>query len=611
MALRELILELGVDVDEGDIEKSVSALDQVKDAAIALGAIFTTGLLAAGYKNLVALGSQAAEAQNKFTAVFIESSEAVQKQLDDTSRRTGIASTELIEFASNIGAIVKPALGSSEAAGKVGATMAELALDIASFNDVRPDEALVALRSGLIGSAEPLQRFGVDVRVAALEQEKLRLGIQGSIKSLTEGQRIQIRQSAILRQLGAQGALGDATKTADGFANATRGLSSQLEDLGKVIGGFLLKDAATTAVKFREIITSINLWFRANERVIQQGVDSFFQVINSVIEGVVMTVGFLVGGFNALSEAIGPVASNLLLVVGIITALVLILGAPIVLLLAMSAAIALVIEDLVVFAKGGKSAFGQLVESIKEFLDQFIGLDRIQAFSDEFVKIVGGIWDEVVVLWESTLEPFFSEMLARASDFISTAIDKSAELLDGLGEKIGDSLKTIFKGTVGRIIIDFLGAKAGAVVGEFIGRLVGKLLAKINTLGGAGKIFGSSALGEFVQERRSELIEGASALIGEVGGGVGGALLADELALGIQERLGAGRTSQSISPAAGTAGFSNQSTTTFNMEIDASGQDNPNDIADAVGNSVRDAGDVLQLRQTRDAFSVASAAAAP
>ena len=314
MALRELILELGIEVDSADMEKAVGSIDKVKDAALKLAAIFATGALAAGYKKLIDLGSEARESQNKFEAVFTTASESIQAQIDETAKRTGIASNEIQKFASNMGAIVKPALGSSEAAGEVGSTMAELALDIASFHDARPEEAFVALRSGIIGSAEPLQRFGVDVRVAALEQERLRLGIKGTIKSLTEGQRIKIRESAILRQLGAQGALGDATKTSKDFANATRGLSSQLKQLGQVIGKFLLKDAATTVVRFRDIVITITAWFRANEKLIQQRVDDFLEVVNNVIDGLVMTVKFLVDGFRALTDVIGPVASGLLLI---------------------------------------------------------------------------------------------------------------------------------------------------------------------------------------------------------------------------------------------------------------------------------------------------------
>ena len=191
MALREIVLELGVDVDQNDIDNVTGALDKLKGAAITVGTVFATGALAVGFNKLLDFGSAAQERINKFRAVFQEATDDVQAQLDDTADRTGVASDQLAGFAANIGAIVKPAQGSAAAAGRMGAAVAELALDIASFNDVEPTDALVALRSGLIGSAEPLQRFGVDTRVAALEAEALRQGITKSVKAMSEGERQQ------------------------------------------------------------------------------------------------------------------------------------------------------------------------------------------------------------------------------------------------------------------------------------------------------------------------------------------------------------------------------------------------------------------------------------
>lgn len=595
MALRELVLELGVDVDKRDLDKAVSSLDKIKTAAIRVGSLFIgTGLVAVGYNKLVELGSEAAEAQNKFAAVFGDAQTEVQKDLEDTSKRTGIATNALLEAASNIGALTKPALGSASAAGRLGAQMAEVAQDIASFNNVSPEEALIALRSGLIGSAEPLQRFGVDVRVAALEQEALRMGIQGSVKDLTEAQRIQIRQSAILRQLGSQGALGDATKTSEGFANATRALTSQLKQLGQTIGKFLLEDAAKTAVRFRDIVASITEWVKANEGLIRQRVNDVLQVINNTIEGIVIGVRFLAQGFQSLSEAIGPVASGLLAVLGTITALVLILGAPIVLLLALAAAIGLVIDDLVVFGKGGESVFGKLIASAKDFISQFVDLDQVMEWADRFVDMVGGLWDRIVVLWTDSLAPFFEDMLQRAADFIEVGAQRAGELFEDLGGRLGTLLKDLLNSSIGRVIIDFLGAKAGAVIGEFIGKLAGQL---------AGRIAGKGKVGKLISGFLSEKI---GAGVGKLGGAVLGGILADRAVLQAREALAGPAPALAASPAAGTS-LVNQSPTTFNMEIDASNTGDPQVVVDKVVTAIRAEGE-RERRQAAESFRVATEA---
>ena len=518
MVVRELVALLGFKTDDASLQKAESSIDGLKSAAIKLSAIFLSGAVVAGFNKLIDLASESAESLNKFQAVFENATDSVQKQLDDTSKRTGIASLQLRQFAANIGAIVKPALGSADAAGKVGARMAELALDIASFNDETPEAALVALRSGLIGSAEPLQRFGVDVRVAALEQEALRLGIRGSIKELTEGQRIQIRTSAIIRQLGSQGALGDATRTAKDFANASRALASQLKQLGATIGGFLLKDAGRTVAIYTKIVTAINDWIKVNKELIQQRVDQVLQVINNTIEGVVRTLGFIIGGWQQLSEVLGPVASNLLLVTGILFALIAILGAPVVLFLAISAAIGLVIDDLVVFAQGGESAFGLLIDKAKKFAED-AGID-LDGFFDFFigawdfvVDAAGDMFDEIAAFFGvgegdveefiESIKTFFEDGFDDIAGFIKKAIEAMREffgdltkegdgLFEGLGKKLLKFVKSIASGPLGQIILTTVGGAAGAIIGGRIGDLIGPKAAAFLTIAGgaAGGLLG-------------------------------------------------------------------------------------------------------------------------
>lgn len=615
MALREIILELGVDVEDDKLDDAADAIDRLKGGAVKLAAVFTTGVLATGFKRLVDFASAGAERVNKFGAVFEDSSEGIQQKIDAISARTKIATPLIQGFTANLGAIIKPALGSAQAAGELAASMSEASLDIASFNDVEPSDALVAIRSGLIGSAEPLQRFGVDVRVAALEAEALRLGIRGSIQEMSEGQRVQLRSSAILRQLGSQGALGDATRTADDLANATRGLNSQLMRMAEFIGGFFLADARDTTVRLRDIVTAMNAWILANRELIQQRVDKVLQVVNNTIKGIEFGIRFLIGAFGTLSEVIGPVAANVLAAVAAIAVLVAILGAPIVAILALGAAIGLVIDDLVIFAEGGESVFGLLVDGITEFLGRFDEVGPafeglitsvgalFQSFFADADKSTAGfltnifekavvLWDTIVAEWAPVLSEFFTTALAKIEEFAKVGVEKGRELFGTLGQSIAESLRGIFSGTIGRIIIDFLGAKAGAVVGEFIGRLAGTL---------AGKIVGKGVVGRAISSRIGKEIFG---LIGKGAGAVAGGFGADEFALGLRELLTA--SPAAIAPAvAGGTSMVNQPSMETNINITASGANaEPQVIGGVVKREVAAANELL-LRQTSDAFAVA------
>ena len=68
--------------------------------------------------------------------------------------------------------------------------LVELAADLASFNNTSPEDALLALRSGLSGETEPLKRYGIAINDARLKQEALNQGIyegEGHARRSTEG----------------------------------------------------------------------------------------------------------------------------------------------------------------------------------------------------------------------------------------------------------------------------------------------------------------------------------------------------------------------------------------------------------------------------------------
>lgn len=544
MVVRELIALLGFKTDETSLKKAESSIDGLKRAAIKLSAIFLTGAVAVGFGKLIDLASEAEERQNKFTAVFGKSSEKIQKSLDDTSRRTGIASGQLQQFAANIGAVVRPALGSAEAAGEMAAKVAELALDIASFNDLEPEVALAKLRSGLLGSVIPLDIVGVNLRKANLENSAYFKGLGKTVEALTQGELIQVRFNATIEQLIAQNALGDAERTAEGFANASRALSTQIKQLGETLGKFLLKDAGMTILRFSQIIATIQGWIAANKELIQQRVDDVLQVINNTIEGIVNVLRFAVRGWQLFGEAIGPVASGLLTVTGILLALIAILGAPVVLFLAISAAIGLVIDDLVVFARGGRSVFGALITTVKNFVKDsgidfetlfgtfskiwelmkavsvpvfdFIAQagkdawDSLSAFAKEAWESIGGTFGEgetdVVGIINSMIKAFdegfdsFEVFTKEAFEFIKKFFDDSAAEGDGLFDRLGagllDFVKSIASGPLGKAILTAVGGGLAAFVTAKLTKRLGPLAAPLILAAGAGGAFLGGKLAE-------------------------------------------------------------------------------------------------------------------
>lgn len=367
-SVRDIFIRLGIKSDPRKLQRFNQGINAVRSSAIGLGHVFLTGAVALGFKKMIDQSSDIVENANKFEAVFGSASAGVQASLDEIRKRTGATNTELVEMAANIGALIKPSLGSAEAAGKMAASVTELALDVSSFNNVTSQEALTALRSGLIGSSEPMQRFGVDLRAAALELEAMRQGLGKSVKEMTEGERIQLRFNSATRQLKSQGALRDATKTAKGFANASRNLGAAMKETAGIVGTFFLKSVGGGVNKLRELVNGLQEWLAANRQILQQRLDRFLTRVKQVIGAVISVVRDASAAVSNWSDNLGPLGKSLwgiVKTIGLLAAILLLPGGSMLLLIGL---VALLIEDFDTWRKGGESVIGDLVAKFKELM---------------------------------------------------------------------------------------------------------------------------------------------------------------------------------------------------------------------------------------------------
>ncbi|KKN04672.1 hypothetical protein LCGC14_1095050 [marine sediment metagenome] len=482
--VRRLIATLGLKVDKKGFRSAEKSIDGVVRGVRALGTLLVTGAVAAGFKSLIDLASESAEATNKFGAVFEDATDRVQKQIDEISGRTGQANLQLTQFAGNIGALVKPALGSAEAAGDLSSKVAELAFDISSFNDVEPEQALIALRSGLIGSAEPLQRFGVDVRVAALEQEALRQGLTQSVKEMTEGQRVSLRFAAIMRQLGSQGALGDATRTARQFANASRALRGRVKELGAQIGTFLLPFAEKATLSLFDTVKQIQEWIKVNKELIQQRVSDTIDKIGRVLSSLGSAVVSVTTAFVDLIEAGGPVGgmfARIALAAAVVAAILLLPGGSILLLIAL---IGLLIEDFETWQSGGESVIGALVDSLKGLEAEFSNVSvAVLAIGQTFADIFGFMTN-----LSSSFIVFFIDLFTVGSKKAMTAfsqnITQSFNDLFGEDSVIGGILDALIGGLIETLgfVVSVIGEILSSAVTQIGQLLTGDIFGAFTTL---------------------------------------------------------------------------------------------------------------------------------
>lgn len=188
----------------------------------------------------VSIAGDFRETMNRFNAVFGEQSEATRMWAEGFAGAVGRFRGDLANSAASFQAFfVGLGLGESEAAG-LSKQLTQLAVDFASFNNLSDEEAIERFISALSGSSEVMDKFGVNIRQASLQQELLSQGIDKSWASVTEQEKAMARLSIIVKTMGRQGAIGDAIRTSGSYANQMKALNAALMEAKLAIGEALI-----------------------------------------------------------------------------------------------------------------------------------------------------------------------------------------------------------------------------------------------------------------------------------------------------------------------------------------------------------------------------------
>lgn len=226
-----------------------------KITAVSIAAVFGVRQIARGISSIISSASQAEEAASKFGFVFGESAKKTQDALDQFAKQAGRSRFELREMAGDIGALIKPMGLTEEAAGDMSVQVAMLATDLASFFNSTDNEALVALRAGLVGESEPLRRFGVQLNADRVKTEALSLGLVKLGEKLTSAAKAQAIMNIVMKDTA--GAQGDAIRTSSSFANQLKSLKAQFADLSVEVGTIFIP-LATKVVGVLKSISKVN-----------------------------------------------------------------------------------------------------------------------------------------------------------------------------------------------------------------------------------------------------------------------------------------------------------------------------------------------------------------
>ncbi len=217
---------------------------------------------------VVRAASDAEEALSRFRAVFKSETEAAAAFAEELANRIGRSSLQ-IKDALGIFQSFFVGLGfGGPQSRRLSQELTSLALDFASFNNIADDEAIGRFISALSGSSEVLDRFGINIKQAALQQQLLADGVNKSWTEVTEQEKAIARLNIIMRAMGDQGSVGDATRTAGSFANVMKRLRGEIRTTAVAIGQSLVPILKPVVAGIGGVLGLVRQWAEQNQVVI-------------------------------------------------------------------------------------------------------------------------------------------------------------------------------------------------------------------------------------------------------------------------------------------------------------------------------------------------------
>lgn len=203
-----------------------------------LASVFAIGAIAKFTKSCLDLGSDLTEVQNVVDVTFGSMNEKVNEFAKNAWKTVGLSETMAKQYMGNFGAMSKSMGFTVTQAEEMSETLTNLSGDVASFYNLKPDEAYTKLKSVFTGETESLKELGVVMTQENLNQYALANGYGKTTEAMNQQEKVALRLAYVTQTLSA--ANGDFARTSNTWANQVRLLSLQYQSLKASIGQGLI-----------------------------------------------------------------------------------------------------------------------------------------------------------------------------------------------------------------------------------------------------------------------------------------------------------------------------------------------------------------------------------
>ena len=263
-------IKIKVKADTSEAKTALEKLKKTGESLSSIGSSLTLGLTAP----IVGLGtaclmsaSDADEMESKFNTVFKDLASEADKWANTYSDAIGRSQYEIKEAISNQADLYQGMGFTADEAYELSKQVTTLGYDLASFNNVNDAQAVDAMTKALMGETESAKMLGVNLTDTIMETSEFTKATGKSWKELNMAEKAQARYKEAVKQ--SKNAIGDAERTADGFANQTKRLKGNLEEFAVEIGKVLLPIANDVVTGLNEMLSGITELVSENPKLAQ------------------------------------------------------------------------------------------------------------------------------------------------------------------------------------------------------------------------------------------------------------------------------------------------------------------------------------------------------
>lgn len=245
---------------DDDVKKGTDSMEGAfgnlakKAAAIFSAAKIGKALLDFG-ADAINVASSLQEVQNVVDTTFGDGAAQIESWAAKAGTQFGLTELQAKKFTSTLGAMMKSAGLAGPEIVQMSTDLSGLAADMASFYNLDFEEAFQKIRAGISGETEPLKQLGVNMSVANLEAFALAQGLNKTFNEMSQGEQTMLRYQYLMQATA--DAQGDFSKTADGFENAKRRITTAIEQIKASFGQSFINQVEKTASAVAESLEKI------------------------------------------------------------------------------------------------------------------------------------------------------------------------------------------------------------------------------------------------------------------------------------------------------------------------------------------------------------------